>query len=56
VVYDALVAGASGFLLKDLPSEQIVPAVRAAARGEELLAPSITRRLIEDFTRAGRTG
>ena len=56
LVYDALVAGASGFLLKDLPSEQIVAGVRAVARGEELLAPSITRRLIEDFTRAGRNG
>ena len=56
LVYDALVAGASGFLLKDLPSEQIVAGVRAAARGEELLAPSITRRLIEDFTRGGRSG
>ena len=54
LVYDALLAGASGFLLKDMPSEQLVGGVRAAARGEELLAPSITRRLIEEFTRAGR--
>jgi DNA-binding NarL/FixJ family response regulator len=48
LVYDSLLAGASGFLLKDAPG------VRAVARGEELLAPSITRRLIEEFTRAGR--
>lgn len=51
LVYDALVAGASGFLLKDVPREQLVSGVRAAARGEELLAPQITRRLIEEFTR-----
>jgi DNA-binding NarL/FixJ family response regulator len=54
LVYDALVAGASGFLLKDVPREQLVAGVRAAARGEELLAPSVTRRLIEEFTRSGR--
>jgi DNA-binding NarL/FixJ family response regulator len=51
LVYDALRAGASGFLLKDTPTAQLVGGVRAAARGEELLAPSITRRLIEEFTR-----
>jgi DNA-binding NarL/FixJ family response regulator len=51
LVYDALTAGASGFLLKDTPAAALVNGVRAAARGEELLAPSITRRLIEDFTR-----
>jgi DNA-binding NarL/FixJ family response regulator len=56
LVYDSLVAGASGFLLKDAPSRQLVDGVRAVARGEELLAPSITRRLIEEFTRAGRGG
>lgn len=50
LVYDALVAGASGFLLKDVPREQLVGGVRAAARGEELLAPQITRRLIEEFS------
>lgn len=55
LVYDALLAGASGFLLKDLPAAQLVGGIRAVARGEELLAPSITRRLIEEFTR-GRTG
>ena len=54
LVYDSLVAGASGFLLKDAPADHLVSAVRAAARGEELLAPSITRRLIEEFTRVGR--
>jgi DNA-binding NarL/FixJ family response regulator len=54
LVYDALVAGASGFLLKDVPRDQLVGGVRAAARGEELLAPRITRRLIEEFTRTGR--
>ena len=56
LVYDALTAGASGFLLKDTPTAQLVAGVRAVARGEELLAPSITRRLIEEFTRAGRLG
>ena len=56
LVYDSLTAGASGFLLKDAPSQQLVAGVRAIARGEELLAPSITRRLIEEFTRAGRGG
>ena len=54
LVYDALTAGASGFLLKDAPSEQLIGGVRAVNRGEELLAPSITRRLIAEFTRTGR--
>jgi DNA-binding NarL/FixJ family response regulator len=54
LVYDSLLAGASGFLLKDTPNLQLVAGVRAVARGEELLAPSITRRLIEEFTRPGR--
>jgi DNA-binding NarL/FixJ family response regulator len=54
LVYDALLAGAIWFLLKDTPTAQLVAGVRAAARGEEPLAPSITRRLIEEFTRAGR--
>ena len=54
LVYDSLLAGASGFLLKDAPGEQLVSGVRAVVRGEELLAPRITRRLIEEFTRAGR--
>lgn len=56
LVYDSLLAGASGFLLKDAPSRLLVSGVRAVARGEELLAPSITRRLIEEFTRVGRGG
>jgi DNA-binding NarL/FixJ family response regulator len=50
-VYHALKAGASGFLLKDATREQLVGAVRAVAAGETLLAPAITRRLIEDFCR-----
>jgi len=54
LVYEALVAGASGFLVKDAPREQLVGAIRAVNRGEELLAPSITRRLIEEFTRTDR--
>jgi DNA-binding NarL/FixJ family response regulator len=48
-VYQALKAGASGFLLKDASREQLTGAVRAVAAGETLLAPAITRRLIEDF-------
>jgi DNA-binding NarL/FixJ family response regulator len=48
-VYDALRAGASGFLLKDRPSEELVAAVRVVASGDALLAPSVTRRLIEEF-------
>jgi DNA-binding NarL/FixJ family response regulator len=48
-VYEALRAGASGFLLKDVPAEQLVNGIRVVAQGEALLAPSITRRLIEEF-------
>jgi DNA-binding NarL/FixJ family response regulator len=48
-VYRALKAGASGFLLKDARREQLVTAVRTVAAGDQLLAPSITRRLIEDY-------
>ena len=51
-VYDALGAGASGFLLKDSPPEQLVTAIRVVAGGEALLAPSITSRLIEQFARS----
>jgi DNA-binding NarL/FixJ family response regulator len=51
-VYGALEAGASGFLLKDAPPEQLTAAVRVVAAGEALLAPAITRKLIEDFSRA----
>lgn len=50
-VYDAIRAGASGFLLKDTPAKQLVEAVRIIAGGEALLAPSVTRRLIEEFAR-----
>jgi DNA-binding NarL/FixJ family response regulator len=48
-VYDALRAGASGFLLKDAPGQELVHAVRVVARGDALLAPSITKRLIAEF-------
>ena len=48
-VFDALRAGASGFLLKDTPRRQLVEAVHVVAEGEALLAPSVTRRLIEEF-------
>jgi DNA-binding NarL/FixJ family response regulator len=54
MVFDALTAGASGFLLKDTPTAQLLSGIRAVTRGEELLAPAITRRLIEEFTRADR--
>jgi DNA-binding NarL/FixJ family response regulator len=50
-VYAALRAGASGFLLKDVTPEQLIAAVRLVAAGEALLAPSITRRLIERFAK-----
>jgi DNA-binding NarL/FixJ family response regulator len=50
-VYDALQAGASGFLLKDTPPEQLAAGIRAVAAGEALLAPTVTRRLIEEFAR-----
>jgi len=55
-VYHALKAGASGFLLKDATRERLTSAVRAAAAGETLLAPAITRRLIEDFCRGPAPG
>ena len=50
-VYDALCAGASGFLLKDVTAEQLFHAVRVIAAGEALLAPTVTRRLISEFAR-----
>ena len=50
-VYEALRAGASGFLLKDVPPEQLVDGIRAVASGDALLAPSVTRRVIEEFVR-----
>jgi DNA-binding NarL/FixJ family response regulator len=52
-VYDALQAGASGFLLKDTPPEHLAAGIRAVAAGEALLAPTVTRRLIEEFARVG---
>jgi DNA-binding NarL/FixJ family response regulator len=51
-VYEALRAGASGFLLKDVPPEQLVAGIRVVAQGEALLAPSITKRLIQEFANA----
>jgi DNA-binding NarL/FixJ family response regulator len=51
-VYEALRAGASGFLLKDVPAEQLIAGIRVVAEGEALLAPSVTRRLIHEFARA----
>jgi DNA-binding NarL/FixJ family response regulator len=51
-VYDALAAGASGFLLKDAQPEELIAGIRVVASGEALLAPTVTRRLIEDFSRA----
>ena len=51
-VYDALRAGASGFLLKDVPPEELIAAVRIVAAGDALIAPAITKRLIEQFARS----
>ena len=53
-VYEALRSGASGFLLKDGPADQLLSAVRVIARGDALLAPQITRRLIAEFSRGPR--
>jgi DNA-binding NarL/FixJ family response regulator len=50
-VYRALRAGASGFMLKDAPPEQLIEGVRVIARGDALLAPQVTRRLIAEFVR-----
>ena len=55
-VYEALRAGASGFLLKDAPADELVHAVRVVAAGDALLAPSVTRRLIADFAGRARAG
>ena len=55
-VYDAMKAGASGFLLKDVRREELVNAVRVIAAGDALLAPALTRRLIEDFVRRPQPG
>jgi DNA-binding NarL/FixJ family response regulator len=54
-VYEALRAGASGFLLKTSPADQLVTSVRAAVAGEALLSPSVTRKLIEEFVRRSPT-
>ena len=56
IVYDALRAGASGFLLKDAPEERLATAIRVVADGGSLFAPSVTRRLIEEFARHAPTG
>ena len=50
-IYRALRAGANGFLLKDVPPEQLADGIRAVASGDSLLAPSVTRRLIEEYVR-----
>jgi DNA-binding NarL/FixJ family response regulator len=55
-VYEAMRAGASGFLLKDVPRRQLVEAVRTVARGDTLLSPAITRRLVEVYVRRPRPG
>jgi DNA-binding NarL/FixJ family response regulator len=55
-VYEAMKAGASGFLLKDAPRDQLVGAVRTVAAGNALLAPALVRRLIEDFVRRPAPG
>jgi DNA-binding NarL/FixJ family response regulator len=54
VVYDALRAGASGFLLKDAPEDRLVAAIHVVAEGGSLFAPSVTRRLIDEFARRGK--
>jgi DNA-binding NarL/FixJ family response regulator len=51
-VYDALRAGASGFLLKDVPAEELIEAVRIVAAGDALIAPAITKRLLARFARS----
>jgi DNA-binding NarL/FixJ family response regulator len=55
-VYEAMRAGASGFMLKNVPPDQLAAAVRTIAAGEALLAPTITRRLIEQFVQRPRPG
>jgi DNA-binding NarL/FixJ family response regulator len=54
-VFDALAAGASGFLLKDVPPEDLIHGVKVVASGDALLAPSVTRRLIAEFAQGRRT-
>ena len=55
-VYEALQAGASGFLLKNAPPEQLVEGIRVVAEGQALLAPSVARRVIEEFVRRPHGG
>jgi DNA-binding NarL/FixJ family response regulator len=55
-VYDALRAGASGFLLKDVRPEQLTDAIRVVAAGETMLAPAVTRRLVQQYVRRPRPG
>jgi DNA-binding NarL/FixJ family response regulator len=55
-VYEALKAGASGFLLKDAPRDQLIGGIRTIAAGDTLLAPTLVRRLVEDFVRRPRPG
>jgi len=56
-LFDGLKAGASGFLLKDVPPDELAAAVRAVARGDALIEPRMTRRLVDEFARApGRSG
>jgi DNA-binding NarL/FixJ family response regulator len=55
-LYEAMKAGASGFLLKDAPRDQLVSAVRTIASGDALIAPSLLRRLVEDFVRRPAPG
>jgi DNA-binding NarL/FixJ family response regulator len=52
-VFAALQAGASGFLLKDSPADQLLAAIRVAAHGDALIAPSVTRRLLDEFAQLG---
>jgi DNA-binding NarL/FixJ family response regulator len=54
-VYTALRAGAAGFLVKDIPDDQLVAGIRAVVRGDTLLAPTVTRRLIDAYTRRSPT-
>jgi len=54
-IYEALQAGASGFVLKDDPPEQLIAAIRTVAAGDALLSPAVTRRVIQQFTRIPRT-
>jgi DNA-binding NarL/FixJ family response regulator len=53
-IYEALAAGASGFVLKDDPPEQLIAAIRTVAAGDALLSPTVTKRVIKQFARAAR--